>query len=197
MKLKNLYNEIKLVPSNRILLQRGDEEDNHYYFKAYNTEFGVLKSELLDGIVDWNFLTNISTLMNLTRFLDSKKIPYEIIKKNYPTFYITNISVDAKHFVAPDKLNEIKLIKATKNPYLNKLLMNKELEERFKFYLEIDYFESTIHDWVTAQSFFGFYDWKPQDEVYFNWKSQFKDITKEQIIEIINYYKDKVDHHEN
>jgi hypothetical protein len=125
---------------------------------------------------------------NLLEFLDSKKIPYR--KKIYEDGDFI-IRIDAKYFITPDKLNEIKLVKATKNSYLNKLLVDKELENRFLTYLEYDYFEDN-KNWDNAQSFFAFFDWERQDKTYFNWKEQFKDITKEQIIEIIKYYKDKV-----
>jgi hypothetical protein len=182
MKLKQILSEIKLIPQNRILLKKDDDD---YYFELKNKHLQVWKLELEVGYVSYE--EGHVDMGNLLEFLDSKKIPYR--KKIYEDGDF--IRIDAKYFITPDKLNEIKLVKATKNSYLNKLLVDKELENRFLTYLEYDYFEDN-KNWDNAQSFFAFFDWERQDKTYFNWKEQFKDITKEQIIEIIKYYKDKV-----
>lgn len=125
MKLKQLYNEIKLVPSNRILLRRAEEED-FYFFEIPDSRetLGVHPEELRINKIEFSeFYTNLN---NLSKFLDSKNIKYERIYYNNGIGVLEDIEIiriNAKYFIVPDKVNEHQEKRYLINyQYYNKLL---------------------------------------------------------------------------
>lgn len=101
IKLKDILNEVKLIPPNRILLKRSTI-NYIYYFEVNNEIYYVYNFEIENGKVTLN-----RDLNNLIQFLDSKKIKYEII---------SSVIIDAKYFILPDKINEVKLVSMNKLP---------------------------------------------------------------------------------
>lgn len=86
MKLRKIYNEVKLIPSNRILLKK---YNNDYYFEINNKTYTVYDFEIEDGTI-----TFVHNLSNIKHFLDSKKIKYGTDN--------VQIYIDAKYFIVPD-----------------------------------------------------------------------------------------------
>jgi hypothetical protein len=124
MKLRQLYNEIKLVPQNRILLQK--DRNSGYYFQDNNKyNHTIYKFELSIGII--SFTRNIDSLIS---FLEKKKIPFTTKKNDFlikDDKYI--VVVDAKYFITPGKLSEIKLVSMNKLPSKIKIYDEEDIDK--------------------------------------------------------------------
>jgi hypothetical protein len=115
MKLKQILSEIKLIPQNRILLKKDDDD---YYFDIENRLYPVWSEELIRGTVVFDELESPT----LSNFLNMKKIPYEKLPQNHD-HKISIIKIDAKYFITPDKINEHQEKRYLINyQYYNKLL---------------------------------------------------------------------------
>jgi predicted kinase len=107
---KQILSEIKLIPQNRILLQK-DKDDLHiYYFQINDEKYYIFEYEIIDNNNIKIFNSNNNN--NLENFFNSKKIPYTIVNNK-------TLNVDTKYFITPDKLNEIKLLKNPTLPLLD------------------------------------------------------------------------------
>lgn len=96
IKLRSILNEIKLVPHNRILLRQDNTNNERYFLIINGIELGIRLEELQNGIIIW------PSDIEIINALDSKKIKYEINNDD--------IYVNAKYFIPPDKINEVKQI---------------------------------------------------------------------------------------
>lgn len=124
MKLRQLYNEIKLVPQNRILLQK--DKNPGYYFQDDNKyNHTVYKFEL--DIGEALFTRNTDSLIS---FLKKKKIPFNTKKNDFIAIDVKyEVIIDTKYFITPDKLSEIKLVQMDKFPTNIEIYEEKDIDK--------------------------------------------------------------------
>lgn len=118
IKLRQLYNEVKLIPPNCILLKKYNNNNYDYYFESQGEIFIINLSELRSNTIIRRFYNDIRKHIFLD-FLDSKKIKYKILKEE------DIISVDAKYFITPDPINEVKKLNIS---------VSKDLQQIFYYY---------------------------------------------------------------
>lgn len=124
IKLKQLYNEIKLIPQNRILLKK-NAEPGYYFQDDEKFNHYIYKFELDSGKA--LFTRNTDSLIS---FLKKKKIPFNTKKSDIITIDVKyEVIIDAKYFITPNKLSEIKLVQMDKLPTNIEIYEEKDIDK--------------------------------------------------------------------